>query len=228
MYLPKHQYTLKSLDELDNIETLADKFGNIVNIPGKNLIVTSFGEIYDRKTVDTSKGDFSNAQQYYPIKSPEQTESSNQSGYEYKTSDTPERSSYGTIYSTKLPPSPKDREEGIMKRCFYRNISTGKIKEIEKTQAIELANNRERFEEVICVDWIIKGPLEDQRIKGYFLEGVKSKNEKTLKQLADQMPGITSLIESPAEYVENTVIVSADPIRINNPGIDIPSPGKKL
>ena len=67
MYLPKHQYTFKSLDELDNIQALVDKLGNLVNIPGKNLIVTSFGEIFDRKTVDIEKGDFSKAERLFPL-----------------------------------------------------------------------------------------------------------------------------------------------------------------
>ena len=70
--------------------------------------------------------------------------------------------------------------------------------------------------------------MEDQNIKGYFLEGVKSKNEKTLQELTKLMPGTETLIENSAEYVENTVLQSADPIRSSKPAIVIPSPGKKL
>jgi len=228
MYLPKHQYTKKTLEEIDalfnlriggrtNISNLnlLEEISNSLNNQNTQVVITSTGQIFSTVGINFDKGDFSAAVELVQV-----NETNNPTLFDNDKGN--------SVISIKVPPSPKDREEGIMKRCFYRNISTGKIKEIEKTQAIELANSRERFEEVVCVNWIIKGPLEDQRIKGYFLEGVKSKNEKTLKQLADQMPGITSLIESPAEYVENTVIVSADPIRINNPGIDIPSPGKKL
>ena len=77
MYLPKHQYTFKSLEELGNVQSLVDKLGNFVNIPGKNLILTSFGEIFDKKTVDIEKGDFSKAEKLFPFETPEQAESGN-------------------------------------------------------------------------------------------------------------------------------------------------------
>ena len=228
MYLPKHQYTFKSLDELDNVQALIDKLGNLVNIPGKNLIVTSFGEIFDRKTVDIEKGDFSKAERLFPSESPEQAESRDNSGYEYLTSDTPERSSFSKITSTKLPPSSKEKQAGVMKRCFYKNTSTGKVKEILRPQAIKLAKNRERFEQVFCIDWEIKGPAKDQTINGYFLEGIETRNQRRLNELKEVMPGAEALINSPAEYVEDTLIAQAQPIQQQNKDIVIPSPGKRL
>lgn len=228
MYLPKHQYTFKSLDELGDVQALVDKLGNLVNIPGKNLIVTAFGEVFDRKTVDIEKGDFSKAEKLFPSKSPEQSELGNNSGYEYELSDTPERSSLSNIRPVKLPPSSKDKKAGIMKRCFYKNTSTGDVKEILKPQAVRLANNRERFEQVICIDWNIKGPAKDQTINGYFLQGIETKNQKTLDQLKDLMPGVEVLINGPSEYVEDTLIPNSDTINPQNNDLVIPSPGKRL
>ena len=228
MYLPKHQYTFKSLDELDNIQALVDKQGNLVNIPGKNLIVTSFGEVFDRKTVDIEKGDFSKAERLFPSESPEQAESGDKAGYEYLTTNTPERSSFSKISSTKLPPSSKEKQAGIMKRCFYKNTSTGKVKEILRPQAIKLAKNRERFEQVVCIDWEIKGPAKDQTINGYFLEGIETRNQKRLSELKEVMPGAEVFINSPAEYVEDTLIKQSQPIQKQDKDIVIPSPGKRL
>lgn len=228
MYLPKHQYTFKSLDELDNIQALVDNLGNLVNIPGKNLIVTSFGEIFDRKSVNIEKGDFSKAERLFPFESPEQAESRGNSGYEYLTSDTPERSSFDKITPIKLPPSSKEKQAGVMKRCFYKNTSTGKVKEILNTQAIKLAKNRERFEQVVCIDWEIKGPAKDQTINGYFLEGIESRNQNRLDQLKGAMPGAEVLIGGPSEYVEDTLVQSGKSIQPQNTDIVIPSPGKRL
>jgi len=228
MYLPKHQYTFKSLDELDNVQALIDKLGNLVNIPGKNLIVTSFGDIFDRKTVDIEKGDFSKAERLFPTESPEQAELGSSSGYEYLTADTPERSSFSKVTSTKLPPSSKEKQAGVMKRCFYKNTSTGKVKEILRPQAIKLAKNRERYEQVVCIDWEIKGPAKDQTINGYFLEGIETRNQKRLSELKEVMPGAEGLINSPAEYVEDTLIKQSQPIQKQDKDIVIPSPGKRL
>lgn len=228
MYLPKHQFTFKSLDELDNVQALIDKLGNLVNIPGKNLIVTSFGEIFDRKTVDIEKGDFSKAEKLYPSESPEQLEAGSKSGYEYVVSDEAERSSFNKIKSTKLPPSSKEKKAGIMKRCFYKNTSTGKVKEILRPQAIKLANNRERFEQVVCIDWEIKGPAKDQTVNGYFLEGIETRNQRRLDELEQAMPGTEALISNALEYVEDTLISQSQPIKQQSKDIVIPSPGKRL
>lgn len=228
MYLPKHQYTFKSLDELDKIEALIDNAGNIVNVPGKNLIVTSFGEIYDRKTVNISKGDFSNAEQLFPIQSTEQTESPNQSGYEFQTSDSPERASFDSIISSKTPPTSDQMEAGSIKRCFYKNLSTGKVKEITNSQATELVNSKQRFEQVVCIDWEIKGPAKDQTVNGYFLEGIETRNQRRLDELKQAMPGTEALISNALEYVEDTLISQSQPIKQQNKDIVIPSPGKRL
>lgn len=228
MYLPKHQYTFKSLDELANVEALVDKLGNLFNKPGKNLVVTSFGEVFDRKTVDIERGDFSKAEKLFPTESPEQAESRDSSGYEYLTADTPERSSFSKITSTKLPPSSKEIEAGVMKRCFYKNTSTGKVKEILRTQAIKLAKNRQRFEQVVCLDWVIKGPAKDQTINGYYLSGVESRNEKQIQKLKEALPGAETLIQSPTEYLQEVIIPEGQAIKPTPPGLDIPAPSKGL
>jgi hypothetical protein len=218
MYLPKHQYTFKSLADLDNIDSLIDEAGNLVQIAGKGLAVTSFGEIFDRKTIDIEKGDFSKAKKLYPAPSTEQIELNNN----------PQLSSQNKIISHKLPPTSKERQAGIMKRCFYKNTSTGEIKEILKTRASSLAKRRERYEQVVCIDWEIKGPLKNQTINGYFLEGIETRNQRKLNELKEVMPGVEALINSPAEYVEDTLIAQSQPIQQQNNDIIIPAPGKRL
>lgn len=227
MYLPKHQYTFKSLADLDNIDSLIDEAGNLVQIAGKGLVVTSFGEIFDRKTINIEKGDFSKAKKLFPAPSTEQVESNNSTGFEY-TGNEPQRSSQSKVIPHKLPPTSKERQAGIMKRCFYKNTSTGDVKEILRNRALSLAQRRERYEQVVCIDWEIKGPVKDQTINGYFLEGIETRNKKKLDELKQVMPGAEVLINSPVEYVEDTLIPQSQPIQQQDRDIVIPSPGKRL
>lgn len=228
MYLPKHQYTFKSLADLDNIDSLIDEAGKLVQIAGKGLVVTSFGEIFDRKTIDIEKGDFSKAKKLFPAPSSEQIESNNSPGFEYRDNTDLQRSSQSKVIPHKLPPTSKERQAGIMKRCFYKNTSTGDVKEILRNRALSLAQRRERYEQVICIDWEIKGPVKDQTINGYFLEGVETRNQRKLDELKEVMPGAETLINSPVEYVEDTLITQSQPIQQQNTDIVIPSPGKRL
>lgn len=227
MYLPKHQYTFKSLADLDNIDSLIDEAGKLVQIAGKGLVVTSFGEIFDRKTINIEKGDFSKAKKLFPAPSTEQVESNNSTGFEY-TGNEPQRSSQSKVIPHKLPPTSKERQAGIMKRCFYKNTSTGDVKEILRNRALSLAQRRERYEQVVCIDWEIKGPVKDQTINGYFLEGIETRNKKKLDELKQVMPGAEILINSPVEYVEDTLIPQSQPIQQQDRDIVIPSPGKRL
>lgn len=226
MYLPKHQYTTKSLDELDGIESLIDKTGNFVNIIGKNLIITSFGEIFERSSVNIEKGDFSKAKQLYPFKSTEQIESSNDTGFEIDSSNFVIPSSLSSIKSSKIPPTSQEIQAGIMRRCFYINTSTGISKEVKLKNENTFTETLKRYEKVECIDWEIKGPIKDQTINGYFLEGIETKNQKKIDQLRNVIPGIDNLILSNLEYVEDTQIPTGQQIITDKKGLVVPSPSK--
>jgi len=226
MYLPKHQFTIKSLEELPNVSSLVDPEGNPVNILGKNIILTSLGQLFDRRTVDIEKGNFSNAIRLFPVSSPEDTESQNSPGYEFETADTPARTSLGNILPTKLPPTSKQKQAGVMTRCFYRNISTGKVKEISQIQANKVLLEGQRYEQVLCVDWEIKGPAKDQTVNGYFLEGVETRNTQTIELLKQALPGTESLISGPNEYLEDTTPNFVQPTVTDNTTITVPAPSK--
>lgn len=238
MYLPKSQYIADKLSEFkDRItEELSTfpvpkgdprKYSNYLkvlqnlNSGNPDVIITSAGEIFSRIGVDLDKGDFSNAVKLYPINPKDDKD-------EGEDLNSRQLSSEEVITSIKLPPSSKEIKAGVMKRCFYRNTSTGSVKEILIPQAVRLNNNRERFEQVICIDWNIKGPAKDQLVNGYFLEGIETKNQKTLDQLKDLMPGVEVLINGPSEYVKDTLIPNSDTIKPQNKDLVIPSPGKRL
>ena len=238
MYLPKSQYISDKLSELkdkitEELGTFAvpkgdpRKYSNYLRVlqnlesGNPDVILTSTGEIFSRIGVDLNKGDFSNAIKLFPINPDEDRD-------EREDLNSNQLSSESKIRTVKLPPSSKEKQAGVMKRCFYKNTSTGKVKEILRPQAIKLANNRERFEQVVCIDWEIKGPAKDQTVNGYFLEGIETRNQRRLDELKQAMPGTEALISNALEYVEDTLISQSQPIKQQNKDIVIPSPGKRL
>lgn len=228
MYLPKHQYTKKTLEELDALfnlkiggktgkvsNSIVERVTQMLNNQNTQVVVTSTGQVFSTLGIDFEKGDFSNAIEL--VKTNENTDPTlfdNDRGSDVK--------------SIKLPPSSKEKQAGVMKRCFYKNLSTGKVKEIIRPKAIKLAKTRERFEQVVCVDWEIKGPAKDQTVKGYFLEGIETRNKKKLDQLKKVMSGAELLIGGPLEYVQDTLSPKSETIKKQDKDIVIPSPGKRL
>tara|TARA_R110000744_G_scaffold379669_1_gene498300 strand:- start:2534 stop:3655 length:1122 start_codon:yes stop_codon:yes gene_type:complete len=226
MYLPKHQYTVKTIEELGldfklsipkgklsslgnkAIEKIAGTLGNL----NAKVIATAFGDIFSTEGVNLETGDFTNA-----IKLLVSNGSDNPT-----LNDNDSRSN---VTSVKLPPTAKNFNEGVVERYFYKNKCTGKVKEYNRTKYLNVLTTRTKCEEVIKVDWLIKGPAKDQLVNGYFLEGIESKNKKTLDVLAKKLPGTELLINGPSEYVKDSL-----PLGYNNPQppntkFDIPSPG---
>ncbi len=228
MYLPKHQYTKKTLEELGALfdlkiggstgtlsESIVERITQTLGNQNTEVVVVSTGQIFSILGIDFEKGDFSNAVEL--VQTNEKTDPTlfdNDRGSDIK--------------STKLPPSSKEIKAGVMKRCFYKNTSTGKVKEVLKPVAAKLAMRRQRFEQVVCIEWKIKGPAKDQLINGYFLEGIETKNQKILDQLKEVMPGAETLINSASEYVEDTLPLTTTTQKLKNVKIDIPSPGKSI
>jgi len=222
MYLPKSQYVIKSVKDLGIDVNLIDELGNILNNGNEEVVVTSFGTYYDKKGIDFDKGDFTKARKIFPI--PPDLD-----GDEFPDAgNTDLRESEQPTVSLKLPPTSQDRKKGVMQRCFYKNKCTGKLKEISKVQLLNLARTPDKCVQLATMNWLIKGPAKDQTIKGYVLEGVESRNKRSLEELKKIMPGVEAIVKSPLEYVEDTFIPTGKEIKPQDKDIVIPSPGKRL
>ena len=228
MYLPKHQYRKATVEEIEAVFALEIKkfpvgtakdylerlITKLTENPTAEVVLTSFGQVFATEGIDFEKGDFSKA-------------------IELKKSQTPaEKIQLGDvdnpIKSTKIGPTSKQLREGKMKRCFYKNESTGQVKEIFEPIARNRANFLQRFETMLCIDWEVKGPAKDQLVNGYFLEGIETRNQKVLDRLKKQIPGVEEIIKGPLEYVVDTLpITNTNPV-VQNVGFDIPSPGKTI
>ena len=113
-----------------------------------------------------------------------------------------------------------DKEKGKTKRFFVQDKRTNKITETN-LETYQLSQNipSKRF---VAVDWELKGPAEDQVIKGYPYEGAASKNKKAIAAVEKQMPGISTfitdyafLVEEPSYTTASTL--SSDIVKVQDP-----------
>ena len=100
----------------------------------------------------------------------------------------------------KKKPSQQDLEKGVTKRYLIQDKKNNKIVETDKEtylQAQQELVNRTFVE----LDWIVKGPAEDQMIGGYFFKGAATRNEQTIKQLEKTIPGVSTYITNYGDMV---------------------------
>lgn len=117
-----------------------------------------------------------------------------------------------------------DKEKGKTKRYFVQDKRTNKIVETD-LQNYQLSQNipSKRF---VAVDWIVKGPAEDQLIKGYPFEGAASKNKKTITAAEKQIPGISAFVTDYSFLVEEPVYgiasqLSSSTVTIQDPVVEL-------
>jgi hypothetical protein len=118
-----------------------------------------------------------------------------------------------------------DRQRGRTMRYFMQRKKDNKIVELDKDnyqQAQQIAPSQNFAQ----VDWIIKGPAEDQNFNGYPFEGAASKNKKAIQALESQMPGISKFVTDYAFLVEEPVNIKDNVIESRT--TVIPDPDKQL
>ncbi len=106
-----------------------------------------------------------------------------------------------------------DREKGKTKRYFVQDKRTNKIIETD-LETYQLSQNipSKRF---AAVDWIIKGPAENQIMNGYPFEGAASKNKKAITAVEKQIPGISTFVTDYSLLVEEPVSATANELSSN-------------
>ena len=208
MYLPKHQFVKKPVtDVLASLDP--EGANNLINAAGElfskpEVVVTSQGEFYDVPALDLERGIFSNATQLYPQIEDEITESVN----------------------SFVQPTDREKQECKFERYFTKNTATGKIKELSKADYQSAKLTGKNYESFAKTDWIVCGPLPDQLINGYFLEGTESKNRKLVDELEKQIPGIQDVLTDYGQFVTDTTPPAPAPAPKTK--ITIPAPSKRL
>ena len=223
MYFPKHQYQKIKAGDLDG--TLQDRLGNAIR-DSKEIIITSTGRFFDTVGIDFDSGDFSKAVPLDITKDRVEEEFSDLLDDLGNPLGSIKSSRDSRVPSVKLPPTFIQRNKGQMRRAFYKNTSTGKVKEVSINTAKRISRIRKPYDKLMVVTWYIKGPAKDQIVDGYFLEGIESKNQKTIERIKLNLPGAEKLILGANEYVEDTLPLSSTDVQPTVNTFDIPSPSK--
>ena len=206
MYLPKHQFKKTQVSEIFSLPgfspaaSLVDAVGNIFN--KTEIVVTSEGELYDVSPEDLEKGIFTNATQIFP----------------------PPVVLDPSIPSSYVEPTDSDKQACMFKRYFTKNKSNGKIKELTKADYQEGLIGKKNYELFAKTDWNLCGPLSDQEINGYFLEGTASKNKKLVDELEKKIPGIKDILTDYGQFVDDKTPPAPAPKASTK--ITVPAPSK--
>ena len=223
MYFPKHQYQFIAQSKLEGIEGLVDQAGNSIN-QSKEVVLTSSGRLFDKLGIDFKKGDFSKAKELFVRNFEEDVDPGfNSDGEEeYKSSGNQRAVSF------KPTPTQAQLEKGVMVRAFYKNTSTGKLKEITHNTAKKIARLQKPYERIYVTEWLVKGPAKDQIINGYFSEGIETKNQRIIDRIKIVLPGAENLISGPDEYVVDTLPLTRSNIQPQKTSFSIPAPSKGI
>ena len=223
MYLPKHQYQFIKPDDLPNLEDLVDKAGNVINA-NREIVLTSSGELFDKVGIDFDKGDFSKAKKLFIKYFDEDVDP----GFTSEGTQEDKLSDNQRAVSFKPAPTEAQLKKGVMIRAFYKNTSTGKLKEITHNTAKKIAKINKPYEKVYVTEWLVKGPAKDQIINGYFFEGIETKNQRIIDIIKVVLPGAENLISGPDEYVVDTLPLSRNNVQPQKTSFSIPAPSKGI
>lgn len=109
----------------------------------------------------------------------------------------------------KKKPSNQDRVDGITKRYFLQDKNNNKIIETDRETYL-LAKSQLLNTRFAQMDWIIKGPAQNQMINGYPFEGASSKNKKATLALEQQIPGISTYLKDYSDMVQEPTSTQTD------------------
>ena len=102
--------------------------------------------------------------------------------------------------SQQIEPNTSDIKAGNFKRYFVQKKSNKRIIEVQRTRFTEFEKYSEYNKGIL--DWKIKGPAENQNIKGYVYIGAKEINMQNTNALESTVPGISAFIKDYSQFVE--------------------------
>ena len=110
-------------------------------------------------------------------------------------------------------PNETDIDKGKYKRHFAKDKRTGRIAEINKDRLDDIGRRNLSYVDTTSLDWITKGQIQDQVIKGYLTQGVASKNRATVEAEDVNMPGLKDFIKDYGQYVNGQGLSFFDPTK---------------
>lgn len=104
-------------------------------------------------------------------------------------------------------PTEEEYASGKMERYFQQDLRTLKIIEILPKRWLEFqAEKLPNYYKIQSCLWLLVGRIEDYRVSGHLIEGIKTRNQRTIDQMEITMPGITSssVLDDPLEFVRES------------------------
>lgn len=104
-------------------------------------------------------------------------------------------------------PTEEEYASGKMERYFQQDLRTMKIIEILPKRWLELkAEKLPNYYKIQSCLWLLVGRIEDYRVSGHLIEGIKTRNQRTIDQMEIEMPGISSssVLDDPLEFVRES------------------------
>lgn len=176
MYLPKSKYTVKSAGSLE---------------------YTLDGEIYTGPVLIDYRGKCYAGSDPYSLKGPLEI---------LDGGDTDIYGKYRMNPGRRIP-TEEEYASGKMERYFQQDLRTMKIIEVLPKRWLELQVEKlPNYYKVQSCLWLLVGRIEDYKVSGHLIEGIKTRNQRTIDQMEIEMPGITSssVLDDPLEFVRES------------------------
>jgi hypothetical protein len=199
MYVPKHQYVKKTFLSTESRPQYEDGTPFVK----ASYVELSNGDTYDVPEEDLAKGSFVRAKKLI-INAGTQVPGT------------------ALLLLRSFIPTVKPGQRSI-RRYFVRHKVANQVIEVSEEEYKEELLNPVPYKEVVQVDWIVSGPVEDYKVKGYVYEGLKSKNKKAVLEAEKTLTGLSNYI---ADYAFLAQDVDKYPVEVVSDSaiFDIPSP----
>jgi hypothetical protein len=199
MYIPKHQYEIKTVLEPEGRERYADG----TPFAGTKYVELSNGVKYDVPPEDLAKGIFDRARKIIT------------------QTDTQDPKLLLNFLKNFLPKRPSGKPK--ISRYFMKRKADGKIAEIDKDLFDVLNDGLPSHIAVGEMDWYISGPLYDISSLNTTQEGTTTKNARELNSLERTLPGIKSYVRD-LTFLSDPQYVDQKPQIVQKPITELPSP----
>ena len=103
-------------------------------------------------------------------------------------------------------PTDAEYSRGIYIRYFAQHKQNGTILEVSSKTFSDLAKKSPKYHYpsylIRSSPWIIRGPVANQDINGYIIQGAKARNEIIVDQLEKSLPNIRNYLTDPTQFVK--------------------------
>jgi hypothetical protein len=199
MYVPKHQYTKKTLL---NTEARA-QYENGTPYTKATYIELSNGDAYDVPEADLQNGNFRNAKKLI-------------------LDSVSQYAGTALLLAKSIVLKIKPGQKTVP-RYFIRHKVAKQVIEVSEDDYNTEVANLAPYKQALQLTWTVAGPVEDYQVNGYLYEGVKTKNRKAVEEAQKQMPELPQYITDYAYLAQDVDKFEPAP-QTSSISFDIPSP----